>query len=176
MFATQYIKNFGRMSYLNNHHSWYSQYKRVFCNRIDFQYKTKYIHTILEPVVEVFNMLVLSKIGDMHTQVGLSYPKEENIRKSFLKHFGKGDWTSTPIYAQREHERSFRLSVTSSNNFLLYSPNTKLVMFVISRTIRKNHESRNKNNYCIWLRPFKKIEYERTFPKVLDLKVWKNLV
>ena len=36
-------------------------------------------------------MLVLSKSDDMHTQVGLPYPKEEDIRKSFLKHFGKGD-------------------------------------------------------------------------------------
>ena len=117
--------------------------------------------------------MLLSKSGDMHTQVGLPYPKEENIRKSFLKHFGKGDWTSTPIYAQQEHERSFRLSVTFSDSFLLCNPNKKLVIFFISWTIRKNHESRNKNNYCIWLRPFKKIEYERTFPKVLDLKVWK---
>ena len=36
-------------------------------------------------------MLVLSKSDDMHTQVGPPYPKEEDIRKSFLKHFGKGD-------------------------------------------------------------------------------------
>ena len=43
----------------------------------------------------------------MHTQVGLPYPKEENIRKSFHEHFEKWDWTSTPIYAQQGHESGF---------------------------------------------------------------------
>jgi len=53
------------------------------------------MHTILELVVEVFNMLVLP------------YPKKENIRKSFHKHFGKWDWTNIPIHAQQGYERSF---------------------------------------------------------------------
>ena len=63
------------------------------------------------------------------------------------------------------------VSVTSSDSFMLCSPSTKLVIFVMSQTIKKNYESRNKNNYCICKRPFQKTEYERTYCKVLDLSV-----